>query len=105
MTNVHISRLSSRPSRRALRSGVAASAPLRDNRVDIKLEMEMASVAQQMRGHVPGWRDLRVALAQIVHDADHRAMRDTLHAALARLERGCDPAQTLQPPRKLNRYR
>ena len=102
MTN--ISRLSSRPSGRALRSGAAASAPLRDNRVDIKLEMEMASVAQQMRGQVPGWRDLRVALAQIVHDADHRAMRDALHAALARLERGCDPAHRLQPSGKLNRF-
>jgi hypothetical protein len=56
MTNVDISRLSSRPSRHAPRFGAAASAPLRDDRVDIKLEMEMASVAQQMRGQVPGAR-------------------------------------------------
>jgi hypothetical protein len=100
----NISRLSSRPSGRALRSGAAASAPLRDNRVDIKLEMEMASVAQQMRGHVPGWRDLRVALAQIVHDADHCAMRDALHAVLARLEHGYDPGTRCGRPRKLTRY-
>ena len=105
MTNLHISRLSSGPSRRAPRSGAAASVPLRDDRVNIKLEMEMASVAQQMRSQVPGWRDLRVALAQIVRDADHRAMRDALHAELVRLERGYDLTHTLQPPRKLNRYR